>query len=98
MSAKEVYIRIWRTAFERDSLELRYATKAQAVRMRLNLYRAVAPYRDDPSLDPGFTRIIEQLEMVIAPFSDGFALTLRNKSLNPLLIEASRQLDSLTGE
>lgn len=94
---KLIYLRVWRSAFERGKLDIPYPTKGACDKMRLNLYRAVAPYRKDPLLDPGFTRILEKMEMVMTPPSgpNDWILTIRDKSLNPLIIAASRALDDL---
>lgn len=99
MNSKEIYLRVWRTAFERGKLDLFYPTKPACDKMRLNLYRAVAPYRKDGSPDIGFSRIIEKMEMAIT-YSDetGWCLTVRDKSLNPLIQEAARALDELKDE
>lgn len=101
---KQIYLRVWRTAFERWKLEIPYPTKAACDKMRLNLYRAVAPYRKDPALDPGFTRIVEKMEMVMQPNNpqlgepEGWTLIIRDKSLNPLVIAATKALDELEKE
>jgi hypothetical protein len=95
---KLIYLRVWRTAFERGKLEIPYPTKAACDKMRLNLYRAVAPYRKDQTLDPGFTRIVEKMEMVMYGDSAGWTLTIRDKSLNPLVIAATKALDELENE
>lgn len=94
MSSKTIYLRVWRTAFERGKLELKYATHAECVKTRLNLYRAVKDFRDaKTSADPGFTRLIDQMEIVIEPYNDEFLVVVRNKELNPLVKEAARALD-----
>ena len=92
-----IYIRVWQTAFDRGELKLPYATEAEAVRMRLNLYRAVKDYREaKDSPNPEFTRMLNQLEMAINPTEGNtFTLIIRKKELNPLLLSATAQLDSL---
>lgn len=95
MTHQTLYLRIWRTAFERDKLELHYATRPEAVRMRLNLYRAVRKYRKDDTPDPGFSAMLEKLETAIEVLPNDFILIIRNKELNPLLLEAGKQLDEL---
>ncbi len=96
MKSQTIYLRVWRTAFERGKIELSYASAKEARRMRLNLYRAVQPYRKlESSPDPGLTRIIDQMEMVEDFSQDNFRLIIRDKSLNPLVLAAASQLDDL---
>lgn len=99
-SPKELYLHLWRTGFERGKLEIRYLTQRECDKMRLNLYRSVKLYRVDPlvSPDPDFTRILTQMELIVTRNPDHWLLTLRLKPLNPMLLEASRQLDQLQGE
>lgn len=96
MNTRAIYHRVWRTAFERGKLEMIYPTHAECVKMRLNLYRSVKEFRKiDSSPDKGFSRLIDQMEMVIEPYLSSFILVMRNKDLNPLVQEASRALDQL---
>lgn len=99
MSSKTIYLRVWRKAFERGKLELKYPTHAECVKVRLNLYRAVKDFRDSKTTtDPGFTRMIDNMEIVIEPYGSEFVVVVRNKELNPLVKEAARALDDLTND
>jgi len=97
-TTREVYKRIWQTAFDRGSVELHYPTQKEAKRMRLNLYSGVQSYRKNLTLDPDFSAMLERLEITEHHWkADGdkpetFVVRIGLCTLNPVLVEAARQL------
>lgn len=93
------YKRIWEAAYDRGSIVLRYEDARHANRMRLNLYVGIRKYRNDPELDPEFSRKIENLELSTFRDTNGdHLIRIAHKGLNPLLQEAERQLELLSKE